>query len=100
MAAGRALLPGGAALRWNEARWRDGHPDELQLQAEVEPLAIAPLLAQAQPELGWSGDLRLGARIALSARAAHTLNVKQLKRAFACLLYLLAGYMLYKGLSS
>jgi uncharacterized membrane protein YfcA len=34
----------------------------------------------------------------LGARAAHRMNVKQLKRAFAALLYLLAGYMLYKGM--
>jgi uncharacterized membrane protein YfcA len=34
----------------------------------------------------------------LGARTAHRMNVKQLKRAFAVLLYLLAGYMLYKGL--
>jgi uncharacterized membrane protein YfcA len=33
------------------------------------------------------------------ARAAHRLDVRQLKRAFACLLFGLAGYMLYKGLS-
>jgi uncharacterized protein len=34
----------------------------------------------------------------LGARAAHRLNVQQLKRAFACLLYSLAGYMLYKSI--
>ncbi|AKJ29939.1 sulfite exporter TauE/SafE family protein [Caldimonas brevitalea] len=33
----------------------------------------------------------------LGARTAHAMNVKQLKRAFACVLYLLAAYMLYKG---
>jgi uncharacterized membrane protein YfcA len=33
----------------------------------------------------------------LGARAAHAMNVKQLKRAFAFLLYGLAAYMLYKG---
>ena len=35
----------------------------------------------------------------LGARTAHRLNVKQLKRAFACMLYVLAAYMAYKGLS-
>ncbi|WP_416136160.1 sulfite exporter TauE/SafE family protein [Aquabacterium sp. A7-Y] len=35
----------------------------------------------------------------LGARAAHALNVRQLKRVFAGMLYLLAGYMLYKGLA-
>jgi uncharacterized protein len=35
----------------------------------------------------------------LGARAAHRMNVNQLKRAFALLLYALAAYMLYRGLS-
>ncbi len=33
------------------------------------------------------------------ARTAHSMDVKQLKRAFAVVLYLLAAYMLYKGLA-
>jgi uncharacterized membrane protein YfcA len=36
----------------------------------------------------------------VGAKAAHQLPVKQLKRAFASILYLLAAYMLYKGLNS
>ncbi len=36
----------------------------------------------------------------VGARAAHAMNVKQLKRAFAALLYLLAAYMLYKALAA
>ena len=35
----------------------------------------------------------------LGAAAAHRLPVKKLKRAFALILYLLAAYMLYRGLS-
>ncbi len=35
----------------------------------------------------------------LGARAAHAMNVAQLKKAFASLLFLLAGYMLWKGLA-
>ncbi len=34
----------------------------------------------------------------VGAKAAHRLPVRQLKRAFATILYLLAAYMLYKGL--
>lgn len=34
----------------------------------------------------------------LGARTAHALNVAQLKRAFAVLLFMLAGYMAWKGL--
>ena len=36
----------------------------------------------------------------LGARAAHALPVKKLKRVFASILYVLAAYMLYKGLTA
>jgi uncharacterized membrane protein YfcA len=36
----------------------------------------------------------------LGASAAHKLPVKQLKRVFASVLYLLAAYMLYKGFTA
>jgi uncharacterized membrane protein YfcA len=36
----------------------------------------------------------------LGARTAHRMDVKSLKRAFAFLLYILAAYMLYKGIST
>lgn len=36
----------------------------------------------------------------LGAKAAHALPVKQLKRVFAGILYLLAAYMLYRGLTA
>ena len=36
----------------------------------------------------------------LGAKAAHKLPVKKLKRIFACMLYLLAGYMFIKGINS
>ncbi|MDO8720175.1 MAG: sulfite exporter TauE/SafE family protein [Polaromonas sp.] len=36
----------------------------------------------------------------LGAKAAHKLDVKQLKRVFACLLFLLAAYMASKGLAA
>jgi len=36
----------------------------------------------------------------LGVKAAHALPVKQLKRVFALVLYLLAAYMLYRGLST
>mgnify|MGYP001589071824 CR=1 FL=1 len=35
----------------------------------------------------------------LGARAAHSLDVRQLRRVFAVMLYALAAYMIYKGLS-
>jgi len=36
----------------------------------------------------------------LGAKAAHKLPVKKLKRIFGSVLYVLAAYMFYKGLSS
>ena len=36
----------------------------------------------------------------VGAKVAHSLDVKKLKRVFACVLYLLAAYMLYKGVSA
>jgi uncharacterized membrane protein YfcA len=35
----------------------------------------------------------------LGAKAAHRMDVVQLKRAFAALLYALAGYMLWKAVA-
>jgi len=35
----------------------------------------------------------------LGAKAAHAMNVAQLKRAFALMLYALAAYMLYKAIA-
>ena len=31
----------------------------LDAKAELEPLAVAPLLQRLNPEFGWGGDLRL-----------------------------------------
>lgn len=39
------------------------------IKAQLEPFALAPLLARAQPELGWQGDLVLGGDIAVQAGA-------------------------------
>ncbi len=36
----------------------------------------------------------------LGARTAHALNTKPLKRTFSLLLFMLAGYMLYRGLKA
>jgi translocation and assembly module TamB len=70
---GRAQLAGTAALRWSEASWRaDGR--RLDLHGELEPLAVAPLLARLQPELGWGGELTLAGRI--DVRAAERVEAQ------------------------
>ncbi len=64
--AGRLRLAEAATLRWDEVRvdLRGANP-AFALRADIEPFALAPLLARTQPDMGWSGDLRLGARVDL-----------------------------------
>ncbi|MBT9596389.1 MAG: translocation/assembly module TamB domain-containing protein [Vitreoscilla sp.] len=66
---GRVALPG-TALRWSEASYRTtpaSSTPRLALKAQIEPFELAPLLARAQPELGWRGDLVLGGEIDIRA---------------------------------
>lgn len=61
--AGRLSLAGGIVLAWDELHF-DG--TTLRGQARLEDLALAPLLARWQPEMGWEGDLQVGARLQLA----------------------------------
>ena len=65
-AAGRLQLADAVTVRWDEVSvdLRGTNP-HFALRADIEPFALAPLLARAQPDMGWSGDLRLAARIDL-----------------------------------
>jgi translocation and assembly module TamB len=60
-----------------EFDWRhDARPgpiddDTLTLRVRLEPLAVAPLLARAQPGFGWRGDLQLGGQVTLHANAGQ-----------------------------
>ena len=67
---GRVQFADNVALRWDEiqADWR-GPQALLQLRADIEPFALAPLLARWQPQMGWAGDIRLGARVDIRAGA-------------------------------
>jgi translocation and assembly module TamB len=65
---GRAELLGGA-IRWSRIAWQaaaqpGGYP-QVDAEAELEPLRIAPLLARAQPDFGWGGDLTIAGRLKL-----------------------------------
>ena len=65
---GRLQLADNVALRWDEVKVDlRGALARLELRADIEPFALAPLLARLQPTMGWSGDIRLGARIDIRA---------------------------------
>lgn len=49
------------------ADWRGGSAPQMGLRGRLSPLRVAPLLARAQPEFGWGGDLTLGGRITLQS---------------------------------
>jgi translocation and assembly module TamB len=65
---GRAELLGGG-LRWRRIAWRGadrpGAFAQVEADVEIEPLRIAPLLARAQPEFGWGGDLTVAGHLRL-----------------------------------
>jgi translocation and assembly module TamB len=56
-----------AQLLLDSADWQTGTASRLGLRARLSPLQVAPLLARAQPEFGWGGDLTLGGRIELQS---------------------------------
>jgi translocation and assembly module TamB len=64
------------ALNWRELRWRaDGGAGRLDVAAELETIAVAPLLARLQPELGWGGALTIGGRIDIHSAARFDADV-------------------------
>ena len=76
---GRASLAGGQArVRWKEVRYQAplhvGAPLSLQVDAQLEPLALAPLLAKAQPDFGWGGDLLVDGHLRLDTRQGTNLS--------------------------
>ncbi len=55
----------GAALTWREARWQAANaqrPSQVALDAQLEPLAVAPWMARAQHEVRIGGDLTVKGR--------------------------------------
>ncbi|KNZ33492.1 MAG: hypothetical protein AD742_06270 [Methylibium sp. NZG] len=74
---GRVELLGGA-LRWSRLNWQGalaGAPAQIDVQADIEPLRVAPLLARAQPSFGWGGDLQLAGSIDLRSAPNFSADV-------------------------
>jgi translocation and assembly module TamB len=68
----------GAVLRWERVAWQAAHggaPARVDAQAELEPLAVAPLLQRLQPDFGWGGDLRLRGRLALRSAPSFSADI-------------------------
>ena len=67
---GRATLVG-AGLSWSRIAWSAADPGrtpaQLDAQAQLDPLDVAPLLARIQPSFGWGGDLRLGGHLKIKS---------------------------------
>ncbi|MDE2565984.1 MAG: translocation/assembly module TamB domain-containing protein, partial [Burkholderiales bacterium] len=67
-APGQVQLGDAATLRWDAvALDLRGPVPRGELHAAIEPFAVAPLLARAQPTVGWQGDLKLAAQVDLRA---------------------------------
>ncbi|MES3010878.1 MAG: translocation/assembly module TamB domain-containing protein [Pseudomonadota bacterium] len=71
-----------SALRWRTALWQqtlgaDGTAGSTRydVQGTLDPLVVAPLLAELQPDFGWGGDLVVGGRIALKSDPSPVADV-------------------------
>ena len=75
---GRAEVLGGA-LRWSRIAWQaassPGGYAQVDADAELEPLRIAPLLARAQPDFGWGGDLTVAGHLTLHSAPAFNADI-------------------------
>jgi translocation and assembly module TamB len=75
---GRAELLGGA-VRWSRIAWQaasaPGSYAQIEAEADIEPLRIAPLLARAQPDFGWGGDLSVAGHIKLKSAPTFSADI-------------------------
>ena len=68
----------GAAVRWSQMRWQAaaaGGTPRIDVQAEIDPLRVAPLLARLQPDFGWGGDLTMAGHVSLHSASAFNADV-------------------------
>lgn len=76
--------PTASAIRWTKAVWQQARsaPNakasaaaQFDVQATLDPVAVAPLLAHLQPELGWDGDLVIGGRVSMKSSPAVSADI-------------------------
>lgn len=71
-----------SALHWRTAQWQQTRGTDgavagtrYDVQATLDPVRVAPLLAELQPDFGWGGDLVVGGRIALTSHPSPVADV-------------------------
>ncbi len=67
-----------AGLRWNRIDWVSGQgvqTQQLDMQADLEPLAVAPLLRRVQPNFGWGGDLQIAGKVVIRQTDAFRADI-------------------------
>jgi translocation and assembly module TamB len=67
-----------AKLRWDRIAWQaasGAQAAQVEAQAELDPLSLAPLLARAQPDFGWGGDLAVVGHLKLSSAPSFHADV-------------------------
>lgn len=62
----------GAGLRWKSMQWA---ANDLDIDLELEPLAVAPLLNRWQPDFGWGGDLRMVGHARIKSSPAFSADI-------------------------
>lgn len=59
-------------LRWSSAAPGEGGPGAVDLEADIEPIRVARVLAAMQPHTGWGGDLLVAGSLRMHrAASAH-----------------------------
>lgn len=77
MQPGRADVLGGG-ITWSRVAWRGASatsPAFIEAQAEIEPLLLGPVLARAQPDFGWGGDLAVAGHVRLRSAPSFAADV-------------------------
>ena len=64
----------GARLGWQRLRWSAAQR-QLDIAAQLEPLAVAPWLARLQPGFGWGGDLAVRGRIDVKSAPSFAADI-------------------------
>lgn len=74
---GRASMLG-AALRWSRIFWQAAYgnqPSQIEAHAELDPVPVAPILARAQPDFGWGGDLTMVGHLNIKSSPTFSADV-------------------------